>query len=112
MKTLNRPNMDSHSSWKMYGRRILWTKVLTAEQIALIPALSKVEGYSPRDGKFYPRESAQGLIDFVTTHQEFDLVTQMDSGGFVYGLCIVNRDMYAIALRDKLDRIYWLGDLA
>jgi hypothetical protein len=102
-------NTKTHTSWTMWGRRILWNKVLTAEQIALIPDLKKVEGYSEHDGKFYPRESAQGLIDFVTAHQEFDLVTQMDSGGFVYGLCTVNRDMYAIALRDKLDRINWLG---
>ena len=108
MKT-KQPDMSKHSSWTMYGRRIAWQKILMADEIERIPALKSIPGYSPREGKFFPRESAQGLIDFVTAHQEFDLVTQMDSGGFVYGLCTVNRDMYAIALRDKLDRINWLG---
>jgi hypothetical protein len=78
----------------------------------MIPALKKIEGYSKHDGKFYPRESAQGLIDFVTANPEFDLATQMDSGGFVYGLCTVNRDWYCIALRDKFDRKRLLGAMA
>lgn len=109
---MKKPDMTKHSSWTMYGRRIMWTKVLTPEQISKIPALKKIAGYDPREGKWFPRESAQGLIDFVTAHPEFDLVTQMDSGGFVYGLCTVNRSWYAIALRDKQDRQNLLGALA
>ena len=109
MKKAKQPNMTNHTSWSMYGRRIQWQKVLTADEIKKIPALKKISGYSPSDGKFYPRESAKGLIDFVTAHPEFDLVTLMDSGSTVYGLCTVNRDMYAIALRGKAGRTQWLG---
>ena len=108
MKT-KQPDMSKHSSWTMYGRRIAWQKILMADEIERIPALKSIPGYSPREGKFFPRESAQGLIDFVTANPEFDMVTFMDSGSTVYGLCTVNRDMYAIALRGKAGRTQWLG---
>ena len=109
MKTKAKPNMSNHSSWVMYGRRIDWRKVLDADQIKLIPALSKIAGYDKQDGRFYPLKSAQGLADFVTAHPEFDMVTFMDNGSTVYGLCRVNRDMYGIALRGKAGRTQWLG---
>lgn len=109
MKTKKQPNMSNHSSWAMYGRRIAWQKVLNADEIKLIPALESIDGFSVRDGKF-SSESAQGLIDFVTAHPEFDMVTYMDNGSTVYGLCGVNRDMYGIALRGKAGRTQWLGE--
>ena len=108
MKT-KQPDMSKHSSWTMYGRRIAWQKILMADEIERIPALKSIPGYSPREGKFFPRESAQGLIDFVTANPEFDMVTFMDSGSTVYGLCTVNRDMYGIALRGQAGRTQWLG---
>ena len=110
MKKVKQPNMTNHTSWTMYGRRIAWQKILMADEIERIPALKSIPGYSPREGKFFPRESAQGLIDFVTANPEFDMVTFMDSGSTVYGLCTVNRDMYGIALRDKLAREKWLDE--
>jgi hypothetical protein len=110
VKIKKQPNMSNHSSWVKYGRRIDWHKVLTSDEIKLMPALSKIAGYDEREGKFYPQESHQGLIDFVTAHPEFDLVTYMDNGSTVYGLCRVNRDMYGIALRGKAGRTQWLGE--
>jgi hypothetical protein len=101
--------MSKHSSWEKYGRRFSWKNVLTADEIKLIPALESIAGYDASEGKFYPKESREGLVNFVVAHPEFDLVTQMDSGSTVYGLEMVNRDWYMIGLRGKAGRTQWLG---
>jgi hypothetical protein len=101
--------MANHPSWAKYGSRFPWQKILTAEEIKMIPGLESIQGYDSNQGAWFPKESREGLINWVKANPEFDLVTQLDEGDDVYGLAVVNRDWYKLGLRDKSARTKWLG---
>lgn len=94
------PTFDeaTHTSWVKYGRPFPDNHVLGEEEIKANPELKAIPGYEG-EGRWDCYKSRDELIKFVRSNPEYDLVSQLDNGEFVYGLAVVNRLSYFLGMR-------------